>query len=98
MINQDGYQTIKHGGLVTGTIVNTGAEGGPDSENVSTGQMVGGIAESTTINKNGRQVIWSSGIAGTLSFTQEVTRRYTERHITPDWREGTSMCTSMDLH
>lgn len=43
MINQDGYQTIKHGGLVTGTIVNTGAEGGPDSENVSTGQMVGGL-------------------------------------------------------
>ena len=63
VINQDGYQTIKHGGLVTGTIVNTGAEGGPDSENVSTGQMVGGIAESTTINKNGRQVIWSSGMA-----------------------------------
>ncbi|HGX4491180.1 TPA: AIDA repeat-containing protein, partial [Escherichia coli] len=70
VINQDGYQTIKHGGLVTGTIVNTGAEGGPDSENVSTGQMVGGIAESTTINKNGRQVIWSSGIArDTLIYT-----------------------------
>ncbi|WP_250389336.1 autotransporter adhesin family protein, partial [Escherichia coli] len=50
--------------------VNTGAEGGPDSENVSTGQMVGGIAESTTINKNGRQVIWSSGIArDTLIYT-----------------------------
>ena len=43
VINQDGYQTIKHGGLATGTIVNTGAEGGPDSENVSTGQMVGGL-------------------------------------------------------
>ncbi|EFX8385824.1 autotransporter adhesin Ag43, partial [Shigella dysenteriae] len=27
------------------------------------GQMVGGTAESTTINKNGRQVIWSSGMA-----------------------------------
>ncbi|EHK3314403.1 autotransporter adhesin Ag43 [Escherichia coli] len=63
VINWDGYQTIKHGGLATGTIVNTGAEGGPDSENVSTGQMVGGTAESTTINKNGRQVIWSSGLA-----------------------------------
>ena len=63
VINRDGYQTIKHGGLATGTIVNTGAEGGPDSENVSTGQMVGGTAESTTINKNGRQVIWSSGLA-----------------------------------
>ncbi len=61
IINQDGYQTIKHGGLATGTIVNTGAEGGPESENVSSGQMVGGTAESTTINKNGRQVIWSSG-------------------------------------
>ncbi|EFL4924392.1 autotransporter adhesin Ag43, partial [Escherichia coli] len=34
-----------------------------DSENVSSGQMVGGTAESTTINKNGRQVIWSSGVA-----------------------------------
>ncbi|EEC7583363.1 autotransporter adhesin Ag43, partial [Escherichia coli] len=45
------------------TIINTGAEGGPDSENVSSGQMVGGTAESTTINKNGRQVIWSSGVA-----------------------------------
>ncbi|HAI3751250.1 AIDA repeat-containing protein [Escherichia coli] len=63
IINQDGYQTIKHGGLATGTIVNTGAEGGPESENVSSGQMVGGTAESTTINKNGRQVIWSSGMA-----------------------------------
>ncbi|HBP9726039.1 TPA: AIDA repeat-containing protein, partial [Escherichia coli] len=63
IINQDGYQTIKHGGLATGTIVNTGAKGGPESENVSSGQMVGGTAESTTINKNGRQVIWSSGMA-----------------------------------
>ncbi len=63
VINQSGYQTIKHGGQATGTIVNTGAEGGPESENVSSGQMVGGTAESTTINKNGRQVIWSSGMA-----------------------------------
>lgn len=30
---------------------------------MSSGQMVGGTAESTTINKNGRQVIWSSGMA-----------------------------------
>ncbi|EES6212872.1 autotransporter adhesin Ag43, partial [Escherichia coli] len=59
----DGYQSVKNGGLATGTIINTGAEGGPDSENVSSGQMVGGTAESTTINKNGRQVIWSSGVA-----------------------------------
>ncbi|ENK3035415.1 AIDA repeat-containing protein, partial [Escherichia coli] len=63
VINQSGYQTIKHGGQATGTIVNTGAEGGPESENVYSGQMVGGTAESTTINKNGRQVIWSSGMA-----------------------------------
>ncbi len=53
LLTEDGYQTIKHGGLATGTIVNTGAEGGPESENVSSGQMVGGTAESTTINKNG---------------------------------------------
>ncbi|MBW4288415.1 calcium-binding autotransporter Cah [Escherichia coli] len=63
VINRDGYQTIKHGGLATGTIVNTGAEGGPDSDNSYTGQKVQGTAESTTINKNGRQIILFSGIA-----------------------------------
>ncbi|EPO1316401.1 calcium-binding autotransporter Cah, partial [Escherichia coli] len=50
-------------GLATGTIINTGAEGGPDSDNSYTGQKVQGTAESTTINKNGRQIILSSGIA-----------------------------------
>ncbi|WP_396075868.1 calcium-binding autotransporter Cah [Escherichia coli] len=63
VINRDGYQTIKHGGLATGTIVNTGAEGGPDSDSSYTGQKVQGTAESTTINKNGRQIILFSGIA-----------------------------------
>ncbi|EFM6525140.1 autotransporter adhesin Ag43, partial [Escherichia coli] len=51
------------GGLATGTIINTGSEGGPDSDNSYTGQKVQGTAESTTINKNGRQIILSSGIA-----------------------------------
>ncbi|MDC7011268.1 calcium-binding autotransporter Cah, partial [Escherichia coli] len=51
------------GGLATGTIINTGAEGGPDSDNSYTGQKVQGTAESTTINKNGRQIILFSGIA-----------------------------------
>ncbi|EGE2176407.1 autotransporter adhesin Ag43, partial [Escherichia coli] len=59
----DGYQSVKSGGLATGTIINTGAEGGPDSDNSYTGQKVQGTAESTTINKNGRQIILSSGIA-----------------------------------
>ncbi|EFD7475799.1 autotransporter adhesin Ag43, partial [Escherichia coli] len=51
------------GGLATGTIINTGAEGGPDSDNSYTGQKVQGTAESTTINKNGRQIILFSGLA-----------------------------------
>ncbi|EFG9350918.1 autotransporter adhesin Ag43, partial [Escherichia coli] len=42
---------------------NTGAEGGPDSDNSYTGQKVQGTAESTTINKNGRQIILFSGLA-----------------------------------
>ncbi|EFO4653256.1 autotransporter adhesin Ag43, partial [Escherichia coli] len=63
IINRDGYQSVKSGGLATGTIINTGAEGGPDSDNSYTGQKVQGTAESTTINKNGRQIILFSGIA-----------------------------------
>ncbi|EKM4486703.1 autotransporter adhesin Ag43 [Escherichia coli] len=63
IINRDGYQSVKSGGLATRTIINTGAEGGPDSDNSYTGQKVQGTAESTTINKNGRQIILSSGIA-----------------------------------
>ncbi|EPI2134592.1 AIDA repeat-containing protein, partial [Escherichia coli] len=59
----DGYQSVKSGGLATGTIINTGAEGGPDSDNSYTGQKVQGTAESTTINKNGRQIILFSGLA-----------------------------------
>ncbi|WP_409063119.1 Ag43/Cah family autotransporter adhesin [Escherichia coli] len=62
-MNRDGYQSVKSGGLATGTIINTGAEGGPDSDNSYTGQKVQGTAESTTINKNGRQIILFSGIA-----------------------------------
>ncbi|EEY8287596.1 autotransporter adhesin Ag43, partial [Escherichia coli] len=56
-------QSVKSGGLATGTIINTGAEGGPDSDNSYTGQKVQGTAESTTINKNGRQIILFSGLA-----------------------------------
>ncbi|OJF42944.1 hypothetical protein AUR53_06410 [Escherichia coli] len=62
-IKRDGYQSVKSGGLATGTIINTGAEGGPDSDNSYTGQKVQGTAESTTINKNGRQIILFSGLA-----------------------------------
>ncbi|EET5336496.1 autotransporter adhesin Ag43 [Escherichia coli] len=63
IINRDGYQSVKSGGLATGTIINTGAEGGPDSDNSYTGQKVQGTAESTTINKNGRQIILFSRLA-----------------------------------
>ncbi|HDW7163761.1 TPA: autotransporter adhesin Ag43, partial [Escherichia coli] len=63
IINRDGYQSVKSGGLATGTIINTGAEGGPDSDNSYTDQKVQGTAESTTINKNGRQIILFSGLA-----------------------------------
>ncbi|PZT65804.1 hypothetical protein DNQ45_14325 [Escherichia coli] len=34
----------------------------------------------------------------TPSFTQVVTRRCTERHIIPGWREGTSMCIRTGWH
>ncbi|MCZ5722213.1 ESPR-type extended signal peptide-containing protein [Escherichia coli] len=42
VINRDGYQTIKHGGLATVTIVNTGAEGGPHSEMFHRSDGLGG--------------------------------------------------------
>ncbi|GAB0604917.1 hypothetical protein MC04F16_23370 [Escherichia coli] len=98
VINRDGYQTIKHGGLATGTIVNTGAEGGPDSENVSTGQMVGGTAESPPSTKMAGRLSGLQDWPVTPSFTQVVTRRCTERHIIPGWREGTSMCIRTGWH
>ncbi|EPX0647920.1 AIDA repeat-containing protein, partial [Escherichia coli] len=63
VINEKGWQAIKSGAVATDTVVNTGAEGGPDAENGDTGQTVYGDAVRTTINKNGRQVIWSSGMA-----------------------------------
>ncbi|EIQ9625226.1 autotransporter adhesin Ag43 [Escherichia coli] len=64
VINRDGYQTVKPGAVATDTVVNTGAEGGPDSDNDATGQLVAGMALSTTVNRNGRQVIAGEGMAG----------------------------------
>ncbi|HHV9782409.1 TPA: AIDA repeat-containing protein, partial [Escherichia coli] len=49
----------------TDTVVNTGAEGGPDAENGDTGQTVYGDAVRTTINKNGRQIVAAEGTANT---------------------------------
>ncbi|WP_142838907.1 hypothetical protein, partial [Klebsiella pneumoniae] len=46
----------------TGTVVNTGAQGGPDAEN-SDGMFVAGTATDTTINANGRQIIAVGGLA-----------------------------------
>ncbi|MBU9995818.1 autotransporter adhesin family protein, partial [Escherichia coli] len=51
--------------VATDTVVNTGAEGGPDAENGDTGQFVRGNAARTTINKNGRQIVAVEGTANT---------------------------------
>lgn len=58
-------QAIKSGAVATDTVVNTGAEGGPDAENGDTGQTVYGDAVRTTINKNGRQIVAAEGTANT---------------------------------
>ncbi|WP_113263633.1 ESPR-type extended signal peptide-containing protein [Escherichia coli] len=57
VINEKGWQAVKSGAVATDTVVNTGAEGGPDAENGDTGQFVRGNAVRTTINKNGRQIV-----------------------------------------
>ncbi|MBB6815520.1 hypothetical protein HEO15_026425, partial [Escherichia coli] len=51
--------------VATDTVVNTGAEGGPDAENGDTGQFVRGNAVRTTINENGRQIVAAEGTANT---------------------------------
>ncbi|EBH8769712.1 autotransporter adhesin Ag43 [Salmonella enterica] len=63
-INKMGWQAIKSGAVATDTVVNTGAEGGPDSDN-GAGQFVRGDAVRTTINKNGRQIVATEGTANT---------------------------------
>uniref|UniRef100_UPI000BE8944D autotransporter adhesin Ag43 n=1 Tax=Escherichia coli TaxID=562 RepID=UPI000BE8944D len=60
-----GWQAVKSGAVATDTVVNTGAEGGPDAENGDTGQTVYGDAVRTTINKNGRQIVTAEGTANT---------------------------------
>ncbi|EPI9327209.1 autotransporter adhesin Ag43 [Escherichia coli] len=44
VINDKGWQVVKPGTVATDTVVNTGAEGGPDAENGDTGQFVRGDA------------------------------------------------------
>ncbi len=65
VINEKGWQAVKSGAVATDTVVNTGAEGGPDAENGDTGQTVYGDAVRTTINKNGRQIVAVEGTANT---------------------------------
>ncbi|EHF9868874.1 autotransporter adhesin Ag43, partial [Salmonella enterica subsp. enterica serovar London] len=65
VINDKGWQVVKPGAVATDTVVNTGAEGGPDAENGDTGQFVRGNAVRTTINKNGRQIVTVEGTANT---------------------------------
>ncbi|HGE5469275.1 TPA: autotransporter adhesin Ag43, partial [Escherichia coli] len=65
VINEKGWQAVKSGAVATDTVVNTGAEGGPDAENGDTGQTVYGDAVRTTINKNGRQIVTAEGTANT---------------------------------
>lgn len=65
VINEKGWQAVKSGAVATDTVVNTGAEGGPDAENGDTGQFVRGNAVRTTINKNGRQIVAAEGTANT---------------------------------
>ncbi|EFK2678003.1 autotransporter adhesin Ag43, partial [Escherichia coli] len=65
VINDKGWQVVKPGAMATDTVVNTGAEGGPDAENGDTGQFVRGNAVRTTINKNGRQIVAAEGTANT---------------------------------
>ncbi|WP_032228955.1 AIDA repeat-containing protein, partial [Escherichia coli] len=65
VINDKGWQVVKPGAVATDTVVNTGAEGGPDAENGDTGQFVRGTAVRTTINKNGRQIVAAEGTANT---------------------------------
>ncbi|EIH8848240.1 autotransporter adhesin Ag43 [Escherichia coli] len=65
VINDKGWQVVKPGTVATDTVVNTGAEGGPDAENGDTGQFVRGDAVRTTINKNGRQIVRTEGTANT---------------------------------
>ncbi|MCN6105264.1 autotransporter adhesin Ag43, partial [Escherichia coli] len=65
VINEKGWQAVKSGAVATDTVVNTGAEGGPDAENGDTGQTVYGDAVRTTINKNGRQIVTAEVTANT---------------------------------
>ncbi|WP_370550512.1 autotransporter adhesin family protein [Edwardsiella tarda] len=62
VINQGGYQTIKVGAQAFDTVVNTGAQGGPDAENHD-GMFVSGKAVNTQINAQGRQIIGVSGMS-----------------------------------
>ncbi|MRT14318.1 autotransporter domain-containing protein [Enterobacteriaceae bacterium RIT711] len=62
IINKDGAQLVKAGAQATGSVVNTGAQGGPDAEN-NDRQWVAGTATDTTINNDGRQTIATGGLA-----------------------------------
>ena len=73
VINEKGWQAVKSGAVATDTVVNTGAEGGPDAENGDTGQFVRGNAVRTTINENGRQIVAAEGTEVTINGTVNLT-------------------------
>ena len=50
VINEKGWQAIKSGAVATDTVVNTGAEGGPDAEN---GRRTNGLQKGLNIVKRG---------------------------------------------
>ena len=62
VISAGGYQLVKSGAQASGTVVNTGAEGGPDAEN-SDGMFVSGIATDTLIHAGGRQIVAAGGLS-----------------------------------
>lgn len=67
VINEGSYQLIKEGAQAIGSVVNTGAQGGPNAEN-SDGMFVAGSAMNTTVNENGRQIIAAGGTAVTTTI------------------------------
>ncbi|MCU9638987.1 autotransporter adhesin family protein, partial [Escherichia coli] len=64
-INEKGWQAVQSGAVATDTVVNTGAEGGPDAENGDTGRFVRGNAARTPIYTQGRQIVAVEGTATT---------------------------------
>lgn len=98
VINEKGWQAVKSGAMATDTVVNTGAEGGPDAENGDTGQTVYGDAVRTTINKNGRQIVAAEGTANTTVVYAGGDQTVHGHALDTTLNGGTSMCTTEVQH